>query len=259
MLNVKLVTSLVTCSLLTACASQPTKAPSPTANTKLVLILVGGNSESLNSGGIWKLYEGREKARDGHLISSIQKYTGLASDQIATYYYSWTGDDEDQRNSFLPGHWNWIFGGAARIKKSLESVLAARSNNMQLAIVGWSNGGATAYELACTLEAQQQLNLLVTLDPVAWSTKPCPYYSAGKLDTPSNWIDVYTESGLTSRLNAGNIIALVGRAWDSDKLPSTPVSIHKLAPANHGDTKDMWDKKVTHNEVFYNWASSLKP
>jgi len=63
---------------------------------------------------------------------------------------------------------------------------------------------------------------------------------------------------LLSRLNAGNIIALVGRAWDADRLPSEvrKESLHKADNTNHGDTQIMW-RKVLDDQTFKNWAASV--
>jgi hypothetical protein len=244
--------------LLSSCSSIPALSRPASADTRLIVVLVGGNSETLHDDGIWKLYKGRDKSHDAHLLTSIRKHTGLGRDQIATYYFSWTGDDEDRRSSFLPGHWNWIYGGADYIAGSLKTVLDRATGNVRLAIIGWSNGGATAYELACTLGTKHQPDILVTLDPVSWTTKPCSYYSNTTLASPRNWIDVYTRSGPASRLKSGNIIAFLGRAWNDDHLPSSPTAIHKLSPANHGDIREMWDTWVVEDSEFKKWAVSFK-
>lgn len=244
--------------LLNCYASEPRVAPPPSDAAKVILVLIGGNSESVHSGGIWKLYRGRAQAQSAPLLTSVRQTTGLGSSQIATYYFSWTGDDEDDRAYVLPGHWNWIFGGASRIEDSLAKVLSYQAASTQLAIVGWSNGGATAYELACRLAPKRAPNLLVTLDPVAWTTKSCQEYSNNSVATPPNWIDVYTESGLASRLSGGNIIAMIGRAWDDRNLPSMPSDLLKLNPANHGDTEEMWDQRVLESPTYRRWSESLK-
>ena len=207
---------------------------------------------------MWELYKGRDNAHDARLLKSIREITDLKKDEIAAYYFSWTGDNEDHRTSFLPGHWNWIWGGANYIAKSLKLVLDQSAGKSSLLIVGWSNGGATAYELACTLGTRhQQDSLLVTLDPVSWTTKPCNHYSNDSIKTPRNWITVFTESHLSERLKFGNIIALFGRAWDDDHLPSCPTAAYKLASHNHDDTIAMWES-VIEKKIFKKWAETLK-
>lgn len=244
--------------LLTGCASAPNPALPPIGEPKLILILVGGNSEAIHDGGIWKLFKGKSAPSGSGLLNSLKERTSLVDSEIATYYFSWTGDDESRRESWLPEHANWITGGAKLIEIAMHEVLSSKSSSTQVAIVGWSNGAATAYELACTLAATKQSAYLITLDPVSWTTRPCAHYSNGLLSTPATWIDVYSQSGLLSRLNTGNIIAMVGRAWDSDNLPSmAPVnSLYKVENTNHGDTEAMWAKALT-NEAFIKWASAL--
>jgi hypothetical protein len=244
--------------LLTACATAPIPATPPPSQPKLILVLVGGNSEAIHDGGLWKLYKGSLHTNVKYgLLTNLEAQTKLARSDIATYYFSWTGDDESQRETWFPSHGSWITGGAAWIEKSMRGVLSSNPS-AEVAIFGWSNGGATAYELACTLSAKRAPGLLVTLDPVSWTTRPCAYYSAGRTLSPAPWINVYTSSGLLSRLNAGNIIALIGRAWDADKLPSEPPSgsLHKSDDTNHGATEAMW-VKVLKDEAFVKWAASL--
>ncbi len=249
----------IVCSLLlTGCATTPTTAALPVSPPKLILILVGGNSEAIHDGGLWKLYKGSLHTDERYtLLKNLEAKTKLARSDIATYYFSWTGDDESQRNSWFPSHSSWITGGSAWIEKSMRGVLSGNPS-AQVAIFGWSNGGATAYELACTLSAKRAPDLLVTLDPVSWTTRPCSYYSGGRASTPAPWVNVYTSSGLLSRLNAGNIIALVGRAWDADKLPSEvpKSSLHKADDTNHGATEAMW-LKVLDDEAFARWGTSF--
>ena len=257
--NMKQFILVVFLLLVAGCASTPKPADPPATDPKLILILVGGNSEAIHDGGIWKIYKGSLSDSSSSLLSNLRKATSLKKSEIATYYFSWTGDDESLRNHWLPGHGSWITGGSGWIKTAMQGVLLSVPASTQIAIVGWSNGGATAYELACTLSAVRVPELLVTLDPVSWTTQSCAHYSDRRRSSPENWINVYTESGLWSRLNAGNIIALIGRAWDSDKLPSqiSEKSLHKLENANHGDTEKMWPV-VLKDESFIRWASSFR-
>lgn len=247
------------CSLLLfGCTTVPTPATDPAVEPKLILILVGGNSEAIHDGGIWKLYKGSLSATDVGLLKSLEARTNLVGSQVATYYFSWTGDNETQRNSWFPDHASWITGGSAWIELSMREVLN-KNPSAQVAIIGWSNGGATAYELACTMSVKRAPGLLVTLDPVSWTTRSCKHYSEGRVSTPAQWINVYTSSGLLSRLNAGNVIALIGRAWDADKLPSeiAGTSLHKAENTNHGQTEVMW-RKVLEDDAFAHWAASLR-
>ena len=249
---------IICSSLLFGCATAPPPATPPIAPPKLILILVGGNSEAIHDGGLWKLYKGSLGTDKKYsLLKNLEGRTNLSGSEIATYYFSWTGDDESLRDNWLPSHGSWVTGGSAWIERSVGGVLNMHPT-AQVAIFGWSNGGATAYELACTLSAKRALGLLVTLDPVSWTTKPCTYYSEGRTLTPTPWVNVYTSSGLLSRLNAGNIIALVGRAWDADKLPSkvSKESLHKSEDTNHGATETMW-RKVLEDKTFDKWASSF--
>ena len=249
---------LFACSLLLfGCATAPAPAKLPLDEPKLVLILVGGNSEAIHDGGLWKLYKGSLSGTSIGLLKSLGHRTKWVGSDVATYYFSWTGDNEDQRDSWFPDHSSWITGGSAWIEQSMRGVLA-KYPSAKVAVIGWSNGGATAYELACTLSARRAPELLVTLDPVSWTTRPCRHYSAGRVPTPTPWINVYTRSGLWSRLNAGNIIALIGRAWDADRLPSEvpEESLHLADRTSHGETEVMW-KAVLEDKVFCQWAESL--
>lgn len=240
--------------LLAGCSTvHPVPAPEP--HTRLVLVLVGGNSESVTEGGVWKLY--RSGCADAR--TRLPRTLPVEAGAVATHYYSWTGDDERYRERLLPGHWDWITGGAARIEQSLAPVLAATPGTFQLAIVGWSNGGATAYELACRLALRRPADLLVTLDPVAWTTRPCADHTGGRLQTPPNWLHVYTASTGPDHFDPSNIIAFFGRAWDEARLPSRPAELHPLKPANHGDTCEMWDGRVLPSATFRAWAEGLKP
>ena len=217
---------------------------------RVLLILIGGNSESLGEGGIMKIYGGRTGFASSYLASMFRDKVKLDPQKVLPFYYRWTGDDEDHPG-FLPGHWRWITGGDERIATSLDEVLRSRGPAHQTVILGWSNGGATAYDLSCSLTKQRPVDLLITLDPVSWTTQSCPDAVAKR------WINVYTASGPADRLNSGNIIALLGKAWDNDYLPSQPTSVDRLSPANHGETQRMLEKVVVDGLTFREWAAQV--
>jgi hypothetical protein len=251
--------SLLLVGVLTSCSTHPNKLVTEMSpETKLLLVLVGGNSESVHDGGIWKLYKGRNQTSCGYLLPAIRRHTGLSESEISTHYFSWTGDTEDDRDSILPGHWDWILGGSKRIHQNLETQLAALRPDAKLAVIGWSNGGATAYELACRLASKRKPDLLVTLDPVSWTTKSCSSADSTPTVVANTWIDVYTRSSFLNRLNFGNIIALFGRAWDSEHLPGVPNGLHRLYPGNHSDTEEMLCAHVFKDTAYLNWTKTFK-
>lgn len=240
--------------MLVACATfteQPLAPPRP----DLVLILVGGNSERSNHNGLYHLYGGKDKKKaDMPIVAELAGRLGTHADSVSVHYFSWTGDPEDDQ-SFLPGHWNWITGGSGVIQKQVPA-LAATPKTASLAVVGWSNGGATAYELACDLSrtSAERVGLLVTLDPVAWTTQPCTTDSGGPRRPAKEWISVYTHSAPSSRFEFGNIVALFGRAWNDSFPPDPPTDLAYLPNANHGDTLRMWNEKVLISEALKRWA-----
>lgn len=236
---------------LTGCASAPRVESGPMpADKQVLLILVGGNSESLGSGGIMKVYDGRNGFTSSYLATMFRKQVKLDPQKVLPVYFRWTGDDENHAG-FLPGHWSWVTGGDERITESLRNLLQSRSATHQTVILGWSNGGATAYDLSCSLNQQRPVDLLITLDPVSWTTQSCPGAVAKR------WVNVFTASGPLDRFKFGNIIALLGRAWDNDHLPSRPDSMKRLTPANHSETQRMLTEIVVEDPVFKEWGSQI--
>lgn len=248
-------------SVLVGCASNP-PLPPLAQQADVLLILVGGNSEAgQEKKGMKKLYFGYERADDSPIVKSLGKSDGEQRRTIAVRYFSWTGDNEFHPG-LLPGHWNWIFGGSDYIRDAVPELAEVPRRYKRVVVAGWSNGGATAYELACSLTASQPdaVSLLITLDPVAWTTRTCKDMAGTFRRPASAWINVYTASGPGNRLRTSNIIAFVGRAWD-DHFPSgvdfratNPVQL--LPNSDHGDTDRMWTDVVEHSTVFTAWRAS---
>lgn len=249
--------ALIICVLLVGCADLAPQNLSPAA-PKLILILVGGNSESISHGGIKDLYKGAAAQKaESTVIKDLAAVLKISPDDVSVHYFSWTGDAEDQKG-ILPGHWNWITGGSALIQDQLPQIRNDPSNRPKISIVGWSNGGATAYELSCDLTKRfsNNVSLLITLDPVAWTTTPCVAVDGTPLRVASNWIDAYTHSSMLNRFQFGNIIALFGRAWNDNFPPLKADDIQLVPDTNHGATLTMWKSKVITSPALKKWAES---
>jgi hypothetical protein len=241
---------LVAAFALLGCASHPiVSVEQPLSDDKRVLlVLVGGNNEARSPGGIMNLYGGRDGYPSSYLAAMFKRQ-GIEPGSVQPYYFSWTGDDEDDRR-LLPSHWSWITGGDERIAQALGKPLSSLTAAQQLVVIGWSNGGATAYDFACGLSLTRPVDLLITLDPVSRTTQPCPGLVANL------WLNSYTESGPGNRFKTGNIIAFFGGAWNKH-LPSQATASKKLEGANHGDTQSMMNKRIEQEEAFKAWASNV--
>ncbi len=218
------------------------------AGRDVLLLGVGGNSECFSNGGIKKLFNRAGDPRGAKLATDLLHLPNARSIQLENHYFSWTGDPEKDEGCITKNP-DWVLGGSDYIRTQLKAV-AGRT----IVIIGWSNGGATAYELACLLEREKDVtvSLLVTLDPAAWTTTPCPTYPARR------WIGVYTKSdGLLQKLRFSNIIAYFGAAWNNTFPTSERQRAHplfKLEPAEHGDTVEMWRNCVLNSDAYREWV-----
>lgn len=204
---------------------------------RVLLLLVGGNSECSGSNGLWPIRE--------QVAADFASHVGLPRDRVSTDYVAWTGDPGDH-SGCLPGSLQYVSGHLA-IASRIASYGAPDSNRL-LAVVGWSNGGATAAQLSDYLNAQRgaaQVDLLVTLDPVSRLTKP-PANSGAK-----TWLNVYTRSEGLDKLRSDNIIAAAGGAWDG--LPGP--DLVECMRGNHGEAARMWGAVVVPSAQFKAWSA----
>lgn len=256
--------TLASLHLLLGCTSNPPLPPLVRPEADVLLIIIGGNSESIDSKsghrrGMRKLYFGHDKADESPIVQTLAKTEAGQRRTVAVRYFSWTGDNEFHPG-ILPGHANWILGGNTYIQKAVPEIGDVPSRYRRLVIAGWSNGGATAYELACLLTSTQAdaVSLLITLDPVAWTTRECRSPSGASRRPATGWINVYTASGPSNRLETGNIVAFVGRAWDGHFPRGIAVRAHadELLPnSNHGDTDRMWTEFVEQSGMLSTWRA----
>lgn len=231
--------------------------------TSAIVVAIGGNSECIGHFGMRSLFHKSEADRDkklppntGILVRSVAGALKISPEEIDARYYSWTGDPADHEGC-LPGNLDWIVGGSAIIQRQF-SALDSPKLDVKVVIVGWSNGAATAYELACDLTRKHRgrVGLLVTLDPVSYTTRTCMTddEQAQPLYPGVRWINVYTESsGWAKFFNPGNIIALLGHAWNEDFPRSRAARARPLIhikPANHGDVACMWARCVIPQAPF---------
>ena len=200
------VSAVALCLTLTACLSVGPKPMPPDASfnyrasdPKLLLIVVGGNWECAGDKGLWP--------HRRRLADDVARLTGLRTTELSTRYFSWTGD---------PGGHEGCTPGPNRLdgeRKILDTLKAAGElrPEVPIALVGWSNGGATAALLSRLIDSEghPRVSLLVTLDPVSALTER-------KVDAAASvWLDVYTKSPITKKIDFGGLVAFVGLAWKS--------------------------------------------
>ncbi|MEM8813125.1 MAG: hypothetical protein AAGF59_10945 [Pseudomonadota bacterium] len=185
-------------------------------------------------------------------------------------YFSWTGAPiaDDWWLATPPMHLN----GPKRVRDALKDQPAFKKAE-HVVVVGWSNGGDTAYKIAEGLGANQKIDILMTLDPVSRVTSYhwVPFIARqSKPDGVGLWLHAYTTSWGRSRSDAeepdqeqaqntgarpwhpSNIIAAVGGAWDS--RPSADSNIAVVG--SHGDTKIMLERLIQ-TQQYQQWYASL--
>jgi pimeloyl-ACP methyl ester carboxylesterase len=184
---------------------------------------------------------------------------------VSCNYYSWAGTPREDYSFWAVPPACWF--GADRIAKSesrpaassnpvnasriakFESGPAASSNPVNasaLIIVGWSNGGDTAYNLA---KRMARVDALITLDPVSRLTSAHWLPFVGKFTKPPEvrfWFHAFTKSSGVNKLNTGNIFARAGGPWNDQ--PGADVNV--MVRGNHGDTLAMLTK-LTHSEKYH--------
>jgi hypothetical protein len=212
------------------------------------IICVGGNSEASFAGGPQSLRQLSSGPHGGRLSELLLAPLGgnRSRDDVTCTYYSWTGTPRgDTWWIPVPGpHWF----GASHIAKTENAVAGSR-----LIIVGWSNGGDTAFNLARKIG---KVDALFTLDPVSRLTSAHWLPFNGTFSKPNGvglWLHAYTRSsGLKGAVNPGNIMAAVGGAWNDQ--PRADVDI--MVPGNHGDTLLMLTR-LTQSERYRNFIRGL--
>lgn len=209
------------------------QSPSPSSAT---LVLIGGNSECTADKGIWLLRP--------TITDDIAAGLGVDKSTMSLHYFGWTGDLPGT-GGCLPETWDYVHGQDAILRAlELDPLLYTKP----LIVVGWSNGGATANQLAALISSDKKprgVDLLVTLDPVSFFSKR---------QEPSKstvWQNVYIRSkSFWSKFNDfGNFYSGIGGAWDDFGPASQP-----CIEANHGDVWLMWNE-VIRQDKFGSWVA----
>lgn len=228
--------------LLGACATPapPLLPPSGfqrTAPAKAQLIYVGGNSQHCEGNARQLLGNWRTVADD------IARQLGVGVEEINRHYYSWTGDTFDQGAGCVPNPFQGIWEGQLRMLAHLDALEALNDPTQLIVIVGYSNGGATAFDLAEALCTRgQHVSLLVTLDPVSRLGPRAEHLGA------ETWLNVFIE--------AHSLIIFTGRPWRGNAPES---SLNRLVlDARHGDVDKMW-AEVAQSDQFTAWGAATRP
>lgn len=248
---------------------------------KLHIIAIGGNSEASAAGGAQSLRQLSDGDGGGQLANLLlaPRQSGNKF-QISCDYFSWTGAPRTDTwwIPIPPMHLN----GANRIVK--DRVDSARDDT-SLIVVGWSNGGDTAYNTAKKIATKRTVDALITLDPVSRITSLHWVPFMGPFDKPTgvkHWFHAYTTSwgsdykkaaeeekkrggsenandkdrqaqeDQTKWYSPGNFIAAIGGAWNSQ--PSATINL--TVAGNHGHTVAMLDRIVS-SQQYQSFVSSL--
>lgn len=224
--------------LLGACATPaPPLLPPPgfqrTAPAKVQLIYVGGNSQHCDGAARQLLGHWRTVADD------IARALGVGVEEINRHYYSWTGDTFDQGAGCVPNPLQDIWEGQRRMLAHLDALEALNDPTQHIIIVGYSNGGATAFDLADALCTRgQHVSLLVTLDPVSRLGPRAEHLGA------QTWLNVFVE--------AHSLIIFTGRPWRGNAPES---SLNRLVlGARHRHVDRMW-AEVAQSDQFAAWGA----
>jgi hypothetical protein len=220
---------------------------------RLHVICVGGNSEASFAGGPQSLRQLSNGTSGGRLRELLLDPLGTDRRKIdvSCTYYSWTGAPRED-TWWIPipvSHWF----GADRIAKAENRAVASPKKKSALIVIGWSNGGDTAYNLAKKISS---VDVLFTLDPVSRVTSAHWFPLMGTFPKPNGvqlWLHAYTSSvGIKKITNAGNIIAAVGGPWNDQPRADVDVKVS----GNHGDTIVMLTS-LTQSERYRKFLRSL--
>jgi hypothetical protein len=221
---------------------------------RMHVICVGGNSEASFAGGPQSLRQLSNGANGGRLGQMLPDPLGAGRRMVdvSCTYYSWTGTPREDTWWIPVPVVHWF--GADRIARGEGSPAAAWTRKQSaLVIVGWSNGGDTAYNLA---KRMAKVDVLFTLDPVSRVTSAhwLPFMSVfAKPESVRLWLHAYTSTaGLKKITNPGNIIAAAGGPWNSQPRADVDVKVS----GNHGDTVAMLTSLVQ-SDIYRKFLRSM--